>query len=399
MIHFPRWALVGLITSMTAISSASMAQYLPSLPSVAAEFDTTPAMAQLTISLFILSYAISQLVWGPLSDRYGRRPMLILGLVLYIATSLACALATSIEALLAFRLVQAAVAGCPPVIARAIVRDLFELKDAARVMAYVSASFSIAPVVGPLLGALLEEHFGWRSNFLFMAGFGAAITVMVLAALRETRRPSRAASLNPVTLAVTYGSLLTSRIFLGYTLAICFAFGCTFVFNSVAPFFFIEAKGMTPPEFAVLYGGITIGLGVSSYLATKVTPRLGIERTILMGGVIALAGATALCVAALALDGTVLEVTVGMVIVALSSGFIFANGVAGAISPYPEKAGAASGLSGFMQMATAAISGVAAIQIYDGTALALALPVLVLVLAMIGSYSALVLKRRPAART
>jgi DHA1 family bicyclomycin/chloramphenicol resistance-like MFS transporter len=398
MIHFPRWALIALITAMTAISSASMAQYLPSLPSVAADFGTTPAMAQLTISLFMLSYAVSQLVWGPLSDRYGRRPMLILGLGLYVATSLACAAATSIEALIAFRLVQAGAAGCPPVIARAVVRDLFELKEAARVMAYISASFSVAPVIGPLFGALLEEYFGWRSNFLFMAAFGTIITVMVLAALSETRRAGRTASLNPLTIAASYGALLASRIFLGYTLAVCFAFGCTFVFNSVSPFYFIEARHMTPPEFAVVYGAVTIGYGVSSYAAAKVTPKVGIERTILMGGVISLAGAVALCAAVFASEGTVLEICIAMVVVALGSGFIFANAIAGAIGPYPEKAGAASGLSGFLQMATASLAGILAIQAYDGTAKALAGAVLILVLSMIVSYSALVLRRR-AART
>jgi DHA1 family bicyclomycin/chloramphenicol resistance-like MFS transporter len=398
MIHFPRWALIALITAMTTISSASMAQFLPSLPSVADDFATTPATAQLTISLFMLSYAISQLVWGPLSDRYGRRPMLILGLALYVATSLACALATSIEALIAFRVVQAGAAGCPPVIARAVVRDLFELKDAARVMAYISASFSVAPVVGPLLGAVLEEHFGWRSNFLFMAVFGVLITVAVLSALTETRRPGRAASLNPLTLAASYGALLASRIFIGYTLAICFAFGCTMVFNSVAPFYFIETHRMTPPEFAAVYGAVTIGYGVSSYIAARVTPRLGLERTILMGGVISLAGAVALTWTAFFGASTVIEVCLGMVVVGLGSGFVFANAVAGAIAPYPEKAGAASGLSGSLQMTAAALAGALAIQAYDGTATALAAPVLLLVASMIGSYWALVLRRR-AART
>jgi DHA1 family bicyclomycin/chloramphenicol resistance-like MFS transporter len=311
---------------------------------------------------------------------------------------LACALATSIEALLAFRVVQALAAGCPPAIARAVVRDLFELKDAARVMAYVSASFSIAPVVGPLLGALLEEYFGWRSNFLFMAGFGAVITVTVICALGETRR-GRAASLDPLSIVSSYGALLGSRIFMGYTLAICFAFGCTFVFNSVAPFYFIESRHMTPPEFAALYGAVTISLGVSSYLAARVTPRIGLERTILMGGVISLAGAVGLCAAVFVFESTLAEIAIGMVGVGLGSGFIFANAIAGAIAPYPEKAGAASGLSGFLQMSCASLAGILAIHAYDGTARAMGGAALILVLLMIGSYWALVLRRRRAART
>ncbi len=278
----PPWLMIAVITAMTAISSASNSQYLPSLPAIGHDLATTPAMVQLTLSLFMVFYALAQLVWGPLSDRYGRRPILIAGLGLYIATSLACWMAPTIEALIAFRIAQAMAAACPPVIARAVVRDLYELKDAARVMAYVTASFSLAPVLAPMVGALLEQHFGWRSNFMFMVLFGTAIACAVVAILPETRRPSRA-PIDPLGVVASYGALITSRMFLGYTLCISFAFGCIFVFNSVAPFWFIEAGHMTPPEFALAYGTVTVGYGGSSYLASRVTPRLGIDRTILMG--------------------------------------------------------------------------------------------------------------------
>ena len=387
--------IIAMVTVMTAISSASVSQYLPSLPAITRDLATTPAMVQLTLSVFMVTYALAQLVWGPLSDRYGRRPMLLTGLALYIATSTACALASSIEALIGFRILQACAAACPPVIARAVVRDRYELKDAARVMAYVSASFSIAPVAGPIIGAALEESFGWRSNFVFMLSFGTLLAVAVALFLPETRR--RRATTKAIGVLANYASLLGTRSFLGYALCICFAFGCIFVFNSVAPFYFIGVRGLTPQEFSFAYAVVTIGYGSSSYVAAKVTPRLGIDRTILMGILISLAGALAVVAAVASGFAGVAGICGTLVLVGLGAGFIFPNAQAGAISPYPEKAGAASALIGFMQMAAASGAGVIAIHAYDGTANTLAAAVLLLNLLLLASYAALV--RRRAART
>jgi len=389
------WTIIAMVTVMTAISSASVSQYLPSLPAITRDLATTPAMVQLTLSVFMVTYALAQLVWGPLSDRYGRRPMLLTGLALYIATSTACALASSIEALIGFRILQACAAACPPVIARAVVRDRYELKDAARIMAYVSASFSIAPVAGPIIGAALEENFGWRSNFVFMLSFGSLLAVAVALFLPETRR--RRATTKAIGVLANYAALLATRSFLGYALCICFAFGCIFVFNSVAPFYFIGVRGLTPQEFSFAYAVVTIGYGSSSYVAAKVTPRLGIDRTILMGILISLAGALAVVAAVASGFAGVAGICGTLVLVGLGAGFIFPNAQAGAISPYPEKAGAASALIGFMQMAAASGAGVIAIHAYDGTANTLAAAVLLLNLLLLGTYVALVRRRGSAA--
>jgi DHA1 family bicyclomycin/chloramphenicol resistance-like MFS transporter len=388
------WVVIALVTAMTAISSASISQYLPSLPAIARELEATPAQVQLTLSVFMVVYALAQLVWGPLSDRYGRKPMLILGLLLYVACSLAAALADTIGALIAFRTLQACAAACPPVIARAVVRDRYELKDAARVMAYVSASFSIAPVAGPIIGAALEEAFGWRANFLFMVAFGAVMALAVTAFLPETRRPRRAGPARRFAVLASYGELISRRAFLGYSLCICFAFGCIFVFNSVAPFYFIGVRHLTPQEFSFAYAIVTVGYGSSSYIAAKVTPRLGIDRTILMGICISLGGAVAVVAAVTSGFAGVAGICGTLVLVGLGAGFIFPNAQAGAIAPFPEKAGAASALIGFMQMAFASAAGIIAIAAYDGTADTLGFAVLILNALLLASYLALVLPRR-----
>lgn len=389
------WVVIALVTAMTAISSASISQYLPSLPAIARELNATSAEVQLTLSVFVVTYALAQLVWGPLSDRYGRKPMLLLGLGLYVACSLAAALADTIGALIAFRVLQACAASCPPVIARAVVRDLYELKDAARMMAYVSASFSIAPIAGPIIGAALEEAFGWRANFLFMVAFGTILALAIALALPETRVRSRGAPAHPLGILSSYADLISRRFFLGYALCICFAFGCIFVFNSVAPFYFIGTLHLTPLEFAFAYAIITIGNGSSSYMAARVTPKLGIDRTILMGICISFGGALTVVAAVTSGFAGIAGICSTLVLVGLGAGFIFANAQAGAISPFPERAGAASALIGFMQMGLASLAGIIAIQAYDGTANALAFGVLILNALLLASYLALVKARRP----
>jgi DHA1 family bicyclomycin/chloramphenicol resistance-like MFS transporter len=392
------WVVIAMVTAMTAISSASISQYLPSLPAISRELGASSAEVQLTLSVFVVVYALAQLVWGPLSDRYGRKPMLILGLALYVVCSLAAALADSIGALIAFRTLQACAASCPPVIARAVVRDRYELKDAARVMAYVSASFSIAPVAGPIIGAALEEAFGWRANFVFMVGFGAAMALAVILFLPETRRPGRGAPVRARGILSSYGELISRRVFLGYALCICFGFSCIFVFNSVAPFYFIGERHLTPQEFSFAYAIVTLGYGSSSYMAAKVTPRLGIDRTILMGICISLTGAVAVVVAVTSGFAGIAGICGTLVMVGLGAGFIFPNAQAGAISPFPERAGAASALIGFMQMAFASAAGILAIAAYDSTANSLAFAVLILNTLLLASYLALV-RRRAAPRS
>ncbi len=373
---------------MTAVSSASNAQYLPSLPGIAVSLKTTPAMVQLTLSLFMVAYALAQLVWGPLADRYGRRPMLLAGLGLYVASSIACAEATSIEALIGFRLMQALAACAAPVLARAVVRDLYELKDAARVMAYISAAFSLAPVLSPILGAFLEQNYGWRSNFVFMMTFGALVFVIVWLILPETQR-HRAGPIHALRIAREYVALFAHRKFTGYTLTIACGFGQIFVFNSVAPFYFIDVLGLKPTGFAFVYGGVVMGFGGGAYMAARVTPRLGIDRTILVGTILSLAASVALA----AFGGAgVLGIVVPMIVVGLGSGLVMPNSQAGAIAPFPTRAGAASAMVGFMQMAVAAGGGVLAIHLYDGTPRVFDWGVLLLAIAMLASFWAVVLR-------
>jgi DHA1 family bicyclomycin/chloramphenicol resistance-like MFS transporter len=381
------------MTFLTAASSLANNLFLPSMPAMTAGLATDAAAAQVTLSAFTIGFALAQLVWGPVSDHYGRRVVLVAGLGIYFAASLACWQAGTIEEMIAFRVAQALGVCCAPVLARAIVRDIYELHDAARILSYVSAAFALTPVLAPALGALIDEAFGWRANFLFMAATGGVMLFTVLFLLPETARRN-AAPLHPAALAEGYVSVLASRIFVGHALTITFAFATIFIFNSVTPFFFIEAAHLTPTEFAIPYALTAVAYGVTAYLNARVITRLGFERTVMLGSFIALAGGGALW--ALVAGGSMSAwwLCGAMGIVTMGQGFVYPNSQAGAVAPFPHRAGAASAMVGFLQMTIAAAAGTAVMLFYDGTAGLMAASILAFLVASLIAHWALIARHR-----
>jgi MFS transporter, DHA1 family, multidrug resistance protein len=388
------WAFITLMTLLTATSSMASNVFLPSMPAMTVGLHTTVTAAQVTISAFISGFAIAQLAWGPIADRYGRRVVLVMGLGLFFLASIACGFATSIEMLIVARLVQAIGVCCGPVIARAIIRDVYDLRDSARVMSYVAAAFALAPVVGPALGATLQEHFGWRSNFAFMVGASGALLVAILWLLPETLRTRR--TLRAGTVAAGYLMLLSDRAYLGYAMCLTLAFTTIFLFNSVAPFFFIGAAGLAPIDFAIPYALTAVSYGITAYLAARWTAPLGIDRTVMLGMAISLAGAAAMIVLVLGGTHSAWLLCGAMGVVTGGFGFVFPNCQAAAIAPFPQQAGAASAMVGFLQMTFAALGGVAIMATYTGSALPTAGSILVLLVMSTVAYWALIMRRAAA---
>ena len=391
----PVGVFITLMTLFTAVSSVSSNLFLPSMPSMTADLATDAATAQITVSGYTIVFAFAQLAWGPVADRYGRRGVVIAGMAIYFLTSLGCFVAATIGELIAYRCIQALGVCCGPVMARAIVRDVYELTDAARTLAYVSAAFALTPVIAPALGALIEEGIGWRGNFLLMSAVGGGILVAVLVLLRETA-PARRAAIHPTAVTRGYVSVLSSRIFLGNTLTTTLAFATIFIFNSVSPFFFIEAAGLTPTEYAIPYAQTAIVYGLTAWYATRVTPRLGFERTVILGLAISLAGAVLMLALVLAGSKSAWLICGAMGIVTAGFGFTFPNCHAGAVSPFPERAGAAAAMGGFMHMAVASVVGMAIMAIYDGSALPMAWSVLAFIAAACAAYWFMIAGRGPA---
>lgn len=392
-VPLPTWAFIALMTSLTAISALSNSLFIPSMPAMTRDLSTDAATVQLTLAVYSIGFAVAQLAWGPLIDRFGRRGSLIVGLVVYFAASLACWLAPNVEVLVAFRLVQAFGVCCAPVAARAVVRDLYELREAARMLSYVSSAFALTPVLAPALGAVIEENLGWRANFLFMVAAGGVILAAALAWLPETA-PKRRMPVRPSLIVASYASLIGHRTFLGYSLLVTFAFVPFFVFNSVAPFYLIEETGLTPTEFALPYATIAMWFGVSAFVAARITHRLGIERTILGGALVCVAGATLEAGLIFAGVANVFALCGAMSLYSFGAGFVFPNSQAGAVAPFPDRAGAAAALNGFLQMTLAALLGVLVMQIYDGSPIPMAIFIVVFAAAALPPYVLLILRRR-----
>lgn len=347
-----------LLVLLVAFGPASTDLYLPALPAIARAFGSDPAAAQLTLSVFLLGFAAAMLAHGPLSDRFGRRPVLIAALCVYLAATVGCLLAPSMDMLILFRFLQALGACAGAVVGRAIVRDVYQPQEAARVMSFLAMAMAVAPAVGPILGGWLTSRFGWPSAFAVLLVFGATALAGVLAVLPETNASPDPGAVRPRRLARNYASLVGSSTFRGYVLVVSGSYGGIFAYISGSSFALIDGLGLRPDQYGYCFSAAVLGYMSGSFGGGRLTTRLGIDRTIALGNAFQLAGGLAGLALALAGVFTVVSVVLPAAIFFFGSGFALPNATAGAINPFPQMAGAASALMGFLQMAAAAALGV-----------------------------------------
>ena len=389
------FALMLFLAGVVAVGPLSTDMYLPSLPDMTRIFGTEVSMVQLTLSVFIAGFAVAQLVYGPLSDRYGRLPLLLGGLGLFFVASVACAFATTIEALIALRFLQAVGACAGPVLGRAIVRDLHDRERAARMMSYLGAVMGFAPAVGPVIGGYLHGAFGWQANFIALAALGAGAWLLVRFLLRETLAHPDPQALDSRRLVTTYAAILGDREFLGYGLAGAFAFAGLFAFISGSSFVLIDVLGVASEDFGYYFGAIVVSFMAGALTSARLVARYGLDQLLARSvGVLPLAG---LSMAALAWGGvaSVAAVVAPMAIYMVAVGFVLPNSLAAALAPYPQKAGRASAMFGFLQMASGALAGAAVGVLHDGTPGPMAATIAVMGLCAFAAHTILV-RRRPA---
>ncbi len=386
------WTVNLLLTGLVAFQAISTDLYLASLPTLQRVFATDEARVQLTLSVFLLGSAVMQLAYGPISDRFGRRPVLRFAIALYVAASIACALAPTIEALIIFRLLQA-IGSCAGVtLGRAVARDLYAPTVAAQVLAYMASAMALAPIIGPMLGSWMTVALGWQANFLFLAGFGAICLIGVYTLLDETNlRPSPTA-LDPKRLVANYASLLSDRVFLGYALAVTLAYCGIFSFISGSSFTLINVLGLPTEQFGFCFAAAAAGYSAGALMAGRLIQRFGIERMVVVGT--SLSAAFGLIGAALAWAGiaSVVAVVLPFILVMIGIGFTLPAGIAGAIGPYPRMAGAASAMVGFLQLGIAAAVGVGVGNILDDTTRPMMTAIAVVSVAGLASFWRLVLR-------
>lgn len=349
-------AVGALLTAMIAMGQISTAIYVPSMPSLVDALATTPERVSLTMTVFLAGFAVSQLAFGPLSDRFGRRPVLFAGLFIFIAASMACAAADSIGVLLTGRFFQSMGACAGAVVGRAVVRDVYGRERAARALAYIGVAFSVSPAVSPIIGGYLQAWFGWRSSFAFLTIVGLAIAIATWLLLRETNRHPDPHALHPTGMARNFATLVKSPVFVGNMLAIAFAFAGLMAFVTASPFLLIDGLGLSPAQYGLLTALPTVGTLAGNLSAGMLTLRLGVERMVLAGTLLALTGGALIAAAGLTGHFGVASILVPMAVFLVGWGVVMPNAMAGAMAPYPRMAGAASALLGFVQMAAGALA-------------------------------------------
>lgn len=334
---------------MSMLGPMALNIFMPSMPGLAKHFGVDYGMVQLTLTFYLIGMGLAQLVYGPLSDRYGRRPVLVWGLGIYFVGSLACALAPSITLLMLGRALQA-IGGCAGlVLARAIIRDLYDRDRSAAMIGYVAMAMSLAPMLSPALGGYLDTLLGWRTSFIFCSIAGLTVFVWVILTLPETlvqRGEGEAAA----SLLRGYGQLLRSPLFCSYALQTSFTSGVFFAFIAGAPFVVVTVMGHPASDYGLWFVVVSTGYLVGNFFTGRYAVRLGIDRMLGVGALAGMVGAIALALTSwlgpLSLPGIFLP----MMVVALSNGLTLPNGTAGAISVNPRAAGAAAGLTGALQM-------------------------------------------------
>jgi DHA1 family bicyclomycin/chloramphenicol resistance-like MFS transporter len=365
-------ALTALLALLTAVGPMSVDLYLPSLPELGRVFGASVPQVQLTLSGYLLCFAIGQIVFGPISDHVGRKPVLLAALSLYVAVCLSCLFAASIEMLIALRCLQALGVAGAPVLARAIVRDLYQGVRAGRELARMGSITALAPVVAPSLGGVLQATFGWRASFLGMAALGLCAIILVVRLLPETMKQPPTHPMSLLSIIRGYGTFLRHRTFRIYLAIVSASYGGLFAWISGSSFVLQDLYGLSPLLFGLVFAAATLGYGLGTLLAARLVVRIGIDRTIVCGGVALAVGGLAMA-AAIALGATSpAALAVPMALYLCGLGLAMPQSMAGALMPFPERAGAASSLLGFLQQATASAIGIVVGQMLGSSALPLA---------------------------
>lgn len=351
------FALTALLAALTAIGPLSTDMYLPSLPDIARALTASTAQVQLTISAYLIGFAVGQIIYGPISDRHGRKPVLLAALGLYSAATFICALSPSIDVLIAARALQALGGSGCIMVARAIVRDLYSGPRAGRELSVMGSVMALAPVVAPIVGGVLQTAFGWRSVFvtLVIAGVGGAIVIWLV--LPETLRQKASEPVSPASMLRSYGIVVRHPAYLSYMALATGSYAGLFAWISGASFVLQNLYGLSPLDFGIAFALSAVGYLTGTNLATRFVMRLGLDRTIGFGCGALAAGGLGM-VASVALGFTSAFALVLPVAVYLAGmGMVLPQSVAGAMTPFPERAGAASALFGFVQQSIAAMCG------------------------------------------
>ncbi|WP_417330256.1 multidrug effflux MFS transporter [Halomonas cupida] len=382
-------ATVALLAALTALGPLATDMYLPAMPAMRESLATGADEIQLTLSLYLIGFAVAQLLCGPLSDRYGRKPVLLGGMLLFLVASLVCAFAPDVEVLLAGRFLQALGGAAGPVLGRAAVRDIYGPFEASRILSYMASVMALAPALAPLFGATLLLWFGWYSIFISLAIYAAAM-VALISILPEPLASDQRQSIRPSALFATFRMLIGQRDFVGYTLTNSFAFCGLFAFLSGSSFVLIDFLGVTPNQYGALFAMIVAGFFIGSMASAKLSRRLSRHNLLVIATMLSAVGGGVMAILSLTELHSVWAVIAPHMLFMVGFGIIMPQTMGGALAPNPQCAGSASALFGFVQMSIAAIAGGLVGVFHDGTSQSMAIAIGLAGLGSLASYHLIV---------
>ncbi len=365
-----RWTLL-LMSAFVAFGPLSTDMYLPALPSLVAHFDTTLPMVQWTLSGYLIGFALFHLLCGPLADRFGRKPILLVGIALFTLACIGCALATTIEQLIVFRTLQGIAACVGPTLGRAMARDIYGPRRAAKALGYMAAIMALAPVIAPLLGGWMLTWTSWQAIFYSLAFYGLIAWLCVWFLLPETLPVASAFNLKSI--STNYLRLLSDRYFVVAVMGIAGLYSGAFAFISGSSFILIDFMGVSPANFGWWFMLIVAGYIGGSLFTARLSHRLSPMPTMIGGALLGLTSAGTMAWFAVVQWHHPLAVIGPMVFFTASVGITMPQAMSMALAPFAEISATASALLGFLQMGAAALVGLLVGHSLDGSALPMAL--------------------------
>ncbi|WP_244539080.1 Bcr/CflA family multidrug efflux MFS transporter [Pseudomonas aeruginosa] len=358
--------LLLILSALMSFASVSTDMYLPALPTIGRALHTSEASIELTFSAFLVGFSLGQLLWGPISDRYGRRLPIAVGLVLFTIGSVGCALSATVTQMMAWRVVQALGACVGPVLSRAMVRDLYGREQSARMLSTLILIMGVAPLVGPLLGGQILAFWSWQGIFWTLAGVGV-LTLASLLALPESLPPSRRSAMPLRHTFASYWELLGDVRLMGYALSGGFFYAGAYAFIVGTPFVYIEYYHVSPQAYGWLFGLNILGMMVANLVNRRLLTHFGSERLFHIGTRILAVTGVVLAINARFGWGGLPGLVVPIFLYMSMNGLIVANSVAGALSAFPHKAGSASSLLGAMHYGSGILTAAMLGWFSDGT--------------------------------
>ena len=354
-----KYHLTIIAAMLSMIGPFSIDAYLPSFPEIEANFGVSRAMLTQSMSVYLIAFAISTLLWGPISDRVGRRLVILASMLIYIVASLGCAFSDNLNDFLISRTLQGFAASGGFIASRAMIRDAHDSESAHKAMSQVIMLFAIAPAIAPILGAWLQDHFGWRSVFWFLMGFGGLLYIMT-SFIKETLAKEHQQSLHPKMVLKTYSRIIKHRQFVGLVLSISCSFSGVFLYIAGAPTVIYDFMKLTSSDFGLLFFPIVSGLIFGSFISGRLAHRLSKKLTIRIGFSIMTFGVTLNILQIFLFEVSILNIVGPLVVYVFGLALIIPAITIMVLDFFPKNRGSAASMQGFFQMlVSACVAGIA----------------------------------------